>query len=510
MWKPVHTLLVLLAVFLLLLVISLLVPRDGWKVTDDIIIKFPQFSEVINPEDVQYANIDSIVQTHGDTADLPSIEIDTTGSDTLRADADSLRKLIHEIDFTKQGREKLYAFFGKLQRASKTKEPVRIWHYGDSQIESGRISSFVRERLQASFGGQGPGILPLVPVTQKLSWRVHPEGSWQRHTLFGKVDTTLPHKNFGPGLAIYRFAPFWNDTLPNDSNIYKASVIVKNSFQGYKHSQKFQQAVLHYGNNHRAVAMKLFDDEGNELFSDSLPVSKNQWRSMILPVKPGQKEFKMSFAGYDSPDFYALSLESANGVLMDNLPMRGSAGLIFTRINYGFYLQQLQRFNVDMIIMQFGVNVVSNERDSYSFYEKWIYNQLQVIKRMHPDIPVIVIGVSDMAKKEGSKYKSYESVAKIRNALRSATQRSGYCFWDLYEAMGGENSMPSWVFAKPSLASKDFTHFNHRGARIISNMFYNALIFEYQQYLSSGNKTSEDKQPTEDAKKQTRTSGKEE
>ena len=42
--------------------------------------------------------------------------------------------------------------------------------------------------------------------------------------------------------------------------------------------------------------------------------------------------------------------------------------------------------------------------------------------------------------------------------------------------------MPSWVFAEPSLASKDFVHFNPRGAKLIANMFYNALLFEYNQY----------------------------
>jgi hypothetical protein len=110
---------------------------------------------------------------------------------------------------------------------------------------------------------------------------------------------------------------------------------------------------------------------------------------------------------------------------------------------------------------------------------------------MRPGLPVIVIGLSDMAKKVGTKYQSYESVEKIRDALKNASQRAGFCFWDLYEAMGGENSMPSWVFAKPPLAGKDFTHFNHRGARIISNMFYNALMYEYRNYRNLAQKSNE-------------------
>ena len=48
--------------------------------------------------------------------------------------------------------------------------------------------------------------------------------------------------------------------------------------------------------------------------------------------------------------------------------------------------------------------------------------------------------------------------------------------------MGGENSMPSWVFAKPALANKDFTHFNEKGSRMVAEMFYNALIYDFYQY----------------------------
>ena len=53
----------------------------------------------------------------------------------------------------------------------------------------------------------------------------------------------------------------------------------------------------------------------------------------------------------------------------------------------------------------------------------------------------------------------------------------------MYEGMGGYNSMPSWVNAEPELARPDYVHFSPRGAKLIANMFYNALIFEYNNYL---------------------------
>ena len=493
MIKPKHTLLVLAAVIMLLGIVSLVIPEDGWKVTSGITINFPTFENIINPEEPEYTDITQIVEKHGDTTtfDITDTATATTEKDTIRADADSLQDITHKLTMTSKGRNKLHSFFSKLKNDSNAQKPVRVWHYGDSQIESGRITSFLRERLQNSFGGQGPGLLSLSPVTQKLSWRMHPGGNWKRHTLFGKKDSTLPHQRFGPLLSITRFAPPWNDSIPNDSTVFKGSVEIQNSFQGYKHTQNYEQAILHYGNNYRPVQVKVKDKEDKTIHTDSLPSSVNQYNRWKLPLKQARDEYSLHFSGYDSPDFYGLSLESRNGVIIDNIPLRGSSGLIFTKINYNYYLQQLKQFDVDLIIMQFGVNVVSDKRDNFTFYEDWIYNQLKTIKEMRPDIPVIVVGISDMAKKQGTKYKTYESVTKVRDALQNATQRAGYCFWDLYEAMGGKNSMPSWVFAKPPLAKKDFTHFNQRGARIISNMFYNALMFEYQKYRNKRTQENE-------------------
>ena len=52
------------------------------------------------------------------------------------------------------------------------------------------------------------------------------------------------------------------------------------------------------------------------------------------------------------------------------------------------------------------------------------------------------------------------------------------CFWDLYEAMGGKNSMVAWV--NKGLAQKDYTHFSFKGAKYVGEMFYEAIIQEIE------------------------------
>ena len=145
--------------------------------------------------------------------------------------------------------------------------------------------------------------------------------------------------------------------------------------------------------------------------------------------------------------------------------------------------EMYNQLNVKLIIMQFGVNVVPHIVKSYAYYEQSFYRQLVVLKKMNPNIPFIVIGFSYMSRKVNGHYASYPNIKKIRTAQKNAAFKAGCAFWDMYEAMGGENSMPSWVFAQPPLAQKDFTHFSYKGSSIIAQMFYNALMYEYSNYL---------------------------
>jgi hypothetical protein len=77
---------------------------------------------------------------------------------------------------------------------------------------------------------------------------------------------------------------------------------------------------------------------------------------------------------------------------------------------------------------------------------------------------------------------TYPGLEKIRDALKSAALESGFGFWDLYEAMGGYNSMASFVHADPPLASADYVHFTGTGINLMAEMFYNALMLEFNEF----------------------------
>jgi lysophospholipase L1-like esterase len=70
-----------------------------------------------------------------------------------------------------------------------------------------------------------------------------------------------------------------------------------------------------------------------------------------------------------------------------------------------------------------------------------------------------------------------------RNALREVAFNNGCAFFDMYDCMGGANSMSSWVDEK--LAANDYIHFSPQGARKIATLLYSSLIANYNNYLKT-------------------------
>jgi len=203
-----------------------------------------------------------------------------------------------------------------------------------------------------------------------------------------------------------------------------------------------------------------------------------QW-NIQWPVNNLTILFKSSVTPY----IFGISLDGKSGIAVDNIPLRGSSGLEFAKMDMTFLHNFYNLLNVKLLILQFGVNIVPNITSNYAYYQRSFLQQLKLLKKNNPGISIIVMGVSDVSRVGKVGFESYPNIEKIRDAQKAAAIESGCAFWDIFEAMGGQNSMPSWVFANPALAQKDFTHFNPMGAKLIGEMFYRSLIKEYDKYI---------------------------
>ena len=483
--KPAKILLFVLYVLGGLGIIMFVFPKDGIKINDDFTLYFPSFYDMFLPDTVQYADVDSIVNLQLEADSLIALlETDSVDNDSVIIDEETLRQLIHQIEFPDSNKSILYPFFQKVSQARKTGEFVRILHYGDSQIEGDRITAFLRSKLQAQFGGMGVGLMPgKQPYDFSFSIVQTNSDNWDRYTIFGDVDTNVHHSKYGALGAFSRFAPLNLDTVINDSVEYSAWVEFSKSNISYGNTRHFTRCKVYYGNNEQAVKLTLSAD-GADLDSVDLPT--NAFLNVYsYNFSNAVDNVKIKFRGYDSPDIYGITLDGGSGLAVDNIGLRGSSGTIFTKMSKSHLSQMYDLLNVEMIILQFGGNVlpyIGSKKEAQD-YGNWFYSQIIRVKSARPGVPVIVIGPSDMSTKVKDKYVTFEYLEVVRDVLREAAFKANAGYWDMYEAMGGKNSMPSWVNADPPLAGKDYTHLTPRGAQVIANMFYNSFIYEYNEFL---------------------------
>ncbi len=481
--KPQRTLFFIVTVFLVLFALMLYFPEQGITLGKNLVLKFPTFKEFILNSDNEYADISGILEQSeelGDSALIIDIKPEEIGFDTIRANAGELKKKIHKIEFADNNKKNLHKFFKTLHNLKNSNELIRIMHYGDSQIEGDRMTAFIRNKMQKQFGGSGPGLLSAVqPYDFQYSIKQTNTGDWHRYTLYGDRDTTITHHRYGALASFSQFTPHDKTIDKNDTNKINASISFEEAVQSYASVRDFTQCRIFWGYNKTPVYYEAIVE--GELFDADVMAPNSSFNIVKWKFDEPVKNITLNFSGVHSPEFYGIALDNKKGVAVDNIALRGSSGLIFSKIEKDQLKTMYKELNVKLIILQFGGNVVPYLNKST--YKRYFSNQLNELKTIVPNVPIIVIGVSDMSEKDKQRYVTRSNLENIRDALKEATFEAGHMYWDMYEAMGGKNSMPSWVFAKPALASTDFVHFNYRGARIIAEMFYNALIYEYNLYV---------------------------
>lgn len=495
--KPFRIFLFGLSVFLILAVCSIFLP-DHVVFYNRYSIKFPSFHKVLSDKKPEYKDISHILKLSDlvkDSVTVKKEEVHKKLTDTyqkhlsdsvLHLNSDSLRSIVRSFEFPVGNDTVLHGFFAALHNLPVDKKLIRIIHYGDSQIEGDRITSYIRNQLQLRFGGLGIGLFPVVAINPASSSYVFDvSDNWERFSPVQNSGGSFQGNKYGALINYSRIGK--QSGFFGLSKTLDAWIELKHANISFSQAQKFQQCRIFYGFNKTPMMVEVKQNQtivDAEIVPSSHDLKELRWR-FPTPVH----NLSISFKTEESPNVYGLALDALEGLAVDNVPLRGSAGLEFTRIDLNFLKQFYQLLNVKLLILQFGVNVVPNVIENYSSYENNFLRQIQALKKACPFLTIIVIGVSDVSRTGENGYESYPNIVKIRDAQKRVAFGSGCAFWDMYEAMGGHNSMPSWVYANPALAQKDFVHFNPLGAKIIGEMFYRAFIQEYEKFLLMQNMT---------------------
>jgi len=359
---------------------------------------------------------------------------------------------------------------GFLDSLRYSKGQLRIMYYGDSQIEGDRITSYLRQTLRNGHGGTGPGLfLPLMPIMYTKSVWLRSSSNWKRYNYLSYKTGEISHRNLGPFMAICRYLPEGKKTAVPE----KAFVRIRTSNVADSASSQYDILRVFYGNTEDVVNVVIKADD-SEVFADTL--KRGMGINEITCPLNRAKDIMIEFAGKVSPDIYGISIESKTGVIIDNIPQRGSAGLEFTMVDRHNLTESYKMLSPDLFILHYGLNIVKNVRKDYSYYQKGLVRQLSLLKEISPLTPILVIGVTDMAANEDDSIRSYRNIPAIIHAQKQATRMAGVAFWDSYSAMGGESSIVKWEKKKYPLAQKDYVHFTYSGADTLAKILADALF----------------------------------
>ena len=494
---PVKVLLSIISLFLVLGLMALAYPEDGIHVGDTT-LRYPKLSQVFEKAETTTDSAGNKVKVEQvDPEDAIRQMMEETKAKQFAAFSDSLK---YYEDFFKEGRTRFDLpnddltwfdrFFQSLQMAQKDSTTVHVIHYGDSQLEEDRISSTIREDLQSEFGGNGPGMLPGVmhiPSQSTTQWN---NGDMKRFIVFGPKEEQATHNRYGP--------------LAQVAELNGSAVV------GVKKRESRKEMFPHVGNysiikvlasSKGSLKLRLtYEHMVDEIVgqnADGTPKIKSKNKKETAQAPTVEKFTKLHVYTWKLPDttsnikiylsgrteIYAISVDGAYGVAVDNVAMRGSSGTVFHKIDSQLLAESYKAMNAKLIIMEYGGNMVpSMTPKTLDWSKKLITRQINAVKKANPDADILFIGPADMAKQINGRWQTYPGLGITIKMLREVALENGLAYWDMHRVMGGEGAMIKWVKKSPALGFTDHVHFTRKGASYMGDLFCSSLHMYYDYY----------------------------
>lgn len=445
----------------------------------EINLRFLSFESLLNPKQIKKKNIDDIIQKV-DTSNIESPLIKHKGKSSGNMGAAGEGNLSTNsasvIEMNETASNNLNQFFNLLKNTASRNSKISIFHYGDSQIEGDRMTGFFRQRIQTQFGGNGPGMIPTLNVYNTQTFKQTFSSNFERLTVFW--GPKLSSKKYGAMGSVGVFKIDSSKTSNGEETT--AWIEIEASKNAYGRAREFNHVKLYYNSCTKPCLLKVF--ENDELIHEDSLITDGNAHSIKLdfPTTPGK--LKYLFSSTKSPVISGFNLDGDIGIQVTNVAMRGSSGTNFGSMDQVLFRNMHAELNTKLFILQFGGNTIPSLKDSSSVrnYSKSFKRQIQLIQSQVPSAAIIVIGPSDMSQLNEGVFESYKLIPYLTNQMKKVSHESGAAYWDLFKAMGGINSMPTWV--EQGLAGSDYIHFTSKGTSIASQLFYDAFIAAYTKW----------------------------
>ena len=345
--------------------------------------------------------------------------------------------------------------------------PVRIAVLGDSFIEGDIITADLREQLQNLCGGRGVGFVPFASPLAKFRGTVlHSFSNWDIYNIRDRAQIPAAIKD--------RFFVSGFVCIPQEGATTRLQGV---TFR--KHINQAGTARLVFTNRNNTRLNVVINDSVSRLFAPE-PSEHVQQIVINAPVH----SISVTLNRTDGFTGYGIVLEDAGGVSVDNYSIRGNSGMALFETN-SFVNQQIgQMLGYDLIVLQYGLNVMSPDVLKYDSYSKTFTRIIRYVQQCFPGASILVMGVGDRSTLRDGQFVTMPAVKGMIDAQRKAAEAAGVAFWNTFDAMGGENSMVNFVQKK--WAAQDHTHIRYPGGKYIAQRFATALVYDAQQHPGDG------------------------
>ena len=364
------------------------------------------------------------------------------------------------------GGEEFSAPFNRLyEKLVAGKQSVRVAFMGDSFVEGDILTADLRELLQDTFGGGGVGFAPMAsPFTGFRQTVKTTSKGWTPYNIMQRKNTPEPYVND-------YFVSGWVAKASSGASV-RWDMSDKR-----RHLNECRRARIMFICRKEAELRVRLNEGEERIFNfdggddvRQIVVEDNQITSLEMVVVSGADGFTGLGADFDSTE----------GVAVDNFSIRSNNGQAMFWSNPSVNAQVNTMRAYDLVILQYGLNIMQADRHDYSLYAKQVEKMIRFVESCFPGAAVLVMGVSDRSQKNEQGIVPMESAKDLSQWQRTAAEQCGAAFWNTYDAMQKLGGMSTFV--DNGWAGKDYTHINYAGGKQVARALYHAILQGAQRY----------------------------
>ncbi|MBQ3636282.1 MAG: hypothetical protein II951_11805 [Bacteroidales bacterium] len=353
---------------------------------------------------------------------------------------------------------------------------VSILHIGGSHVQADMYTEVFRKNIDSLNYGLRPARGYLFPyavakTNNPLGYKTTYRGKWDK--------ARNARRQFKPALGMGGIAIYTHDP----------TAWVSIDMEREQRGRWYANSLLLLGRSHGSLLPVLTAIDGRDTLvypsRDSLGYRFNTaglFSQFRIGIRP-DSSFSTNFLKRDTLVITGIVPENNDdGIVYHTIGVNGAS--VPSYLGCRLFERELKAITPDLVILAIGINDATDKDFNPEVFKSNYNTLLASMRRVSPNCAFIFITNNDSYRKAGRRRRVHnKNGAVAQAAFYDLAKTWGGAVWDLYEVMGGDQSIDTWQ--KAGLAQRDRVHFSREGYQIVGTLFYQAFLNFYleQDYV---------------------------